>query len=65
MQTILMQRYAHTPARLSPYFCMGNLTASHEIGERPFPFSDDCVVVREIVCVVRMKMLAVGCASKR
>ena len=39
-----MQRYAHTPARLSPYFNSGNLTASREIGERPFPFSDGCDV---------------------
>ena len=39
--TILMQRYAHTPARLSSYFITGNLTASTEIGERPFLFFGD------------------------
>ena len=40
-----MQRQAHTLARLSSYFNSGNLTASYEIGERPFLFSGDCPVV--------------------
>ena len=39
-----MQRSAHTLARLSSYFITGNLTASTEIEERPFPFSDGCGV---------------------
>ena len=30
------ERQAHTLARLSPYFAKGYLTASSEIGERPF-----------------------------
>ena len=35
-------------ARLSSYFCNGNLTASFEIEERPFLFFDGCKVARKI-----------------
>ena len=35
---------AHARAPLS-VFLLGHLTASPEIGERPFPFSDGCEVV--------------------
>ena len=38
---------AHARAPLS-VFLLGHLTASHEIGERPFPFSDGCGAAREI-----------------
>ena len=38
---------AHARAPLS-VFLLGHLTASHEIGERPFPFSNACRAAREI-----------------
>ena len=38
---------AHARAPLS-VFLLGHLTASHEIGERPFPFSSACRAAREI-----------------
>ena len=38
---------AHARAPLS-VFLLGHLTASHEIGERPFPFSTACRTAREI-----------------
>ena len=43
--TILMQRHTRTLACLSLYFDNGFIRASTEIGERPFPFYDGCVVV--------------------
>ena len=38
---------AHVRAPLS-VFLLGHLTASFEIGERPFPFSSACRAAREI-----------------
>ena len=38
---------AHARAPLS-VFLLRHLTASHEIGERPFPFSSACRAAREI-----------------
>ena len=38
---------AHARAPLS-VFLLGHLTASPEIGERPFPFFDGCGAAREI-----------------
>ena len=38
---------AHARAPLS-VFLLGHLTASPEIGERPFPFSSACRAAREI-----------------
>ena len=38
---------AHARAPLS-VFLLGHLTASHEIGERPFPFSNACRAAWEI-----------------
>ena len=72
-----MQRQAHTLARLSPYFAKGNLTASMEIGGRPFPFSDDClggfwmwgqadrqeVRMNAKIAVVGCMAILVGCMS--
>ena len=62
--TILMQRYAHTPAHLSSYFNLGILQPRSRSERGRFFF---LMIARwcERMCVVKMKRLVVSRASKR